>query len=244
MSRVGSTTRSGARVGSSSNALRMRTASTPICRIGCSTVVSGGVVERRLGDVVEADHREVARDREPAGSRRGHDRERHPVVGREDRRRPHVECQQPVRRLARRLRLEAAFPDEHRVEGDPRLLERVPVRRLPQSSRLEVGAPGDEADAPVAEPDQVLDGGDGAEEVLRIDRRERGRTDVVVDGDDRRAGRRIDAARCDEDDAVRERAADPRQVATLPAGLVGLLPAAGEDDELEPRAAGCPRRPP
>ena len=29
---------------------------------------------------------------------------------------------------------------------------------------------------------------------------------------------------------------DPREVAALPAGLVGLLPAAGEDDELEPRA--------
>ena len=135
-----------------------------------------------------------------------------------------------------RLRLEATFPDELRVEGDPCLLECVPVRGLPQSSRLEIGSPGDETDAPMAEPDQVLDGGDGAEKVLRIDRRERGRTDVVVDGDHRRAGRRIDAARCDEDDAVGERAADPREVAALPAGLVGLLPAAGEDDELEPRA--------
>ena len=49
MSRVGSTTRSGIRVGSSSNASRIRTASTPICRIGCSTVVSGGVASADSG---------------------------------------------------------------------------------------------------------------------------------------------------------------------------------------------------
>ena len=57
--------------------------------------------------------------------------------------------------------------------------------------------------------------------------------DVVVDGDHRRARRRVDAARCDEDDTVRERAADACEVAAFPAGLVGLLSAAGEDDELE-----------
>ena len=83
--------------------------------------------ECRLRDVVEADDRQIARYLEPACSRRGHDRKRHPVVGREDRRRPPLECQQPVRRLARRLRLVAAFPDEDRVEGDSCLLERLPV---------------------------------------------------------------------------------------------------------------------
>ena len=59
----------------------------------------------------------------------------------------------------------------------------------------------------------------------------------MVDRDDRRAERLVDAARRDEDRAVRERAADPREVAPLPAGLVGGLPAAGEDDELVARVA-------
>ncbi len=126
--------------------------------------------------------------------------------------------------LRARLRLKATLLHEHRVEGDSCLLERVPVRGLPQASRLEIGSPGDETDAPMAEPDEVLDGGDGAEEVLRVNGRQRGRTDVVVDSDHRRAGGSIDAAGRDEDDTVRERAADPREVAALPAGLVGLLP--------------------
>ncbi len=55
----------------------------------------------RLRDVVEADDRQIARYREPAGGRRGHDCECHPVVGREDRRRARLECQQPVRCFAR-----------------------------------------------------------------------------------------------------------------------------------------------
>ena len=54
----------------------------------------------------------------------------------------------------------------------------------------------------------------------------------MIDGDDRRAERHIDAARGDEEGAVAQRPADPREIAALPADLVGGAPTAGEDDEL------------
>ena len=89
----------------------------------------------------------------------------------------------------------------------------------------------------MTEPEQVLGRGDRPLQVLRVDGRQGRRLDVVVDRDDGRAERLVDAARRDEDRAVCECAADPREVAPFPAGLVGRLAAAGEDDELVARVA-------
>ena len=54
----------------------------------------------------------------------------------------------------------------------------------------------------------------------------------MIDGDDGRAERHIDAARGDEERAVAQRPADPREIPALPADLVGGAPTPGEDDEL------------
>ena len=93
----GSVTDSGAplpwRISSSS-----RTVPSPICRIGCATVVSGGSSVAREADVVEADEGEIVRDAQLAASCRVDDAHRHLVVEAEDRRR-RVPC---VRAAARR----------------------------------------------------------------------------------------------------------------------------------------------
>ena len=235
MSRVGSTTRSGARSGVSSSAIRMRTASTPICRIGCSTVVSGGVVSADSGTLskpmTESRRGSRARGQSPRESPRAPSR-------RWPRRSPSAVPRAPAARSSPRAPSRAGSRLPGRAAGRR--------RRPPARARAGMRPPGA---APTRgrlarrrtrcaddRARQVLDGGDGAEKVLGVDGRQCRRADVVVDRDHRRAGRRIDAARRDEDDAVRERAADPREVAALPAGLVGLLPAAREDDELVARA--------
>ena len=93
--------------------------------------------------------------------------------------------------------------------GRSRPRERLAVALLAQARRLEVGAPGEEPDAAVAEADQV-----------RVARRPRGcrsrrragrRRRAVVDGHDRRTGRDLDDGGGDQDRSVGERAADPRR---------------------------------
>ncbi len=84
--------------------------------------------------------------------------------------------------------------------------------------------------------EQVLGRHDGAVQVVGIDRGEARRADVVIDGDDRRAERHIDAARGDEQRAVAQRPADPREIAALPADLVDGTPTPREDHEFVARA--------
>ena len=85
-------------------------ASCPSWRIGCCTVVSGGCGERGLGDVVEADHRQLPGhvDAQLGGDLEG--RQRGDVVGREDRGRRVRQRQQRPRRLARLLGVEGTEP--------------------------------------------------------------------------------------------------------------------------------------
>ncbi len=72
----------------------------------------------------------------------------------------------------------------------PAARERLAVAALAQPRRLEVGPAGEEADPPVPELEQVLGRRDGAVQVVRVDGRQVGGADVVVDRDDRRAERR------------------------------------------------------
>ena len=60
------------------------TALRPIDSIGCRTVVSGGSVQLINSRVVEADHGEVARNRQTVVPRRPHDPERHDVARADD----------------------------------------------------------------------------------------------------------------------------------------------------------------
>ena len=124
---------------------------------------------------------------------------------------------------------EPALLHEVRIERDAGQLEREAIAGLAAARRLEVGASGEESDAAMAEPEQVLGGGDGTLEVLGVDGRERRSAEVRVDGDDGMGGVDLDHGRRDQDDAVGERAAEAGEVATLPA-LLGAHP--GVDHEL------------
>ncbi len=81
--------------------------------------------------------------------------------------------------------------------------------------------------------DEVLGDGHGAFEVLGVDRRELRPTHVGVDGDDGLVRHDVDDRWRDEDRAIRERAAQPRHVATFPA--LGAVLAGGVDDQVEVR---------
>ena len=63
-----------------------------------------------------------------------------------------------------------------------------------------------------------------------------GRAGVRVDGDDRGGVADVDDGRGDEDDPVGERAAEPGDVAPLPAGVLLAVAAAGVDDQLVVRS--------
>ncbi len=201
-SRVGRTTCGGRFDGSSIRPSSMRTASSPMRWMGCSIVVSGGSQSADSGTLSKPiterspGHRQAERMRD-------RDRlDRRCVVGREDRGRPRLSQQQVARRLACRLGLVLADANEARVERNARGVERLPVALLAQPGRLEIGAPGDEADSAMAEIEQVLRGGDGAVQVVRVDGRKRRRPHVVVDRDDRRGRAEVDAARRHEHRAV------------------------------------------
>ena len=129
----------------------MRTAASPCAWIDWSTVVSGGMVERRLGDVVEADDRHVVGhpDAELGGG--AHRLDRRQVVGGEDRGRSRPAGQQLARRRLGGLLLEAADQDEIGIEGDAGRVERGAVAGFASPRRLEVGAAGEERDPAVAE---------------------------------------------------------------------------------------------
>ena len=187
---VGSTTCSGRLDGSSIRPISIRTASSPMRWIDCSIVVSGGSQSADSGTLSKPMTERSPGTISPRRARDGDRLDRRDVVRREDRGRRGSRSEQLARRLARGLRPEPADADEARVERDARRVERPPVALLAQPGRLEVGPAGEEADAPVAEPDQVLGRRDGAVQVVRVDGRQGGRAHVVVDGDDRR-GRRL-----------------------------------------------------
>ncbi len=110
------------------------------------------------------------------------------------------------------------------------------VALLAQSRRFEVAATAEEPDPAVAELDQVPRGRERTLEVLRRERRERGRAGVRVDGHDRLIRVHLGDGRCDQDGAVGERAAETRHVPPLPADVVAAV-TAGVDDQLVLAAA-------
>ena len=85
----------------------------------------------------------------------------------------------------RRLELVPADADELGIDVDAGGGEGVVIALLAQPGRLEVGAAGEEADAPVAEADEVLGGGDRPGQVVGVDAGHGRGTGVRVDGDDR-----------------------------------------------------------
>ena len=142
--------------------------------------------ERRLGDVVEPDDGEIVGHGEPERPGDDHRLDRRHVVRGEDRRRPSSALEQVAGGLGRGVGPVAADADQGGVERDACRLQRVAVAPLAEPRGLEVGASGEEADAPVAELDQVLGRLDRALEVVGVHRRERRGAHVVVDGDERR----------------------------------------------------------
>ena len=156
-------------------------ASDPICWIGWLMVVSGGVVMRRLGHVVEPDDGEVVGDRQAELASDLHRGDGRQVVGGEDRGRALREREQLARRAPAASRAVAAHSHELGVDGDAGGGHRRPVALLAQPRGLEVGAPAEEADAAVPELEQVL-GRDARRRRSCPSRRSAGPTD-------RRAGR-------------------------------------------------------
>src|SRR5690606_14238536 len=112
------------------------------------------VAARGLGDVVEADDGQVARDVEPQVPRDLHRGERREVVRREDRGRTVGEREQLAGGAARRLDPVVAGAHERRVYRDACGGERLAVALLAETRRLEVVTAAEEGDAPVTEPDE------------------------------------------------------------------------------------------
>ena len=123
-------------------------ASWPICRIGCCTVVSGGCGQRRLGDVVEPDHRELGRDVDAQLGGDVEGGEGGDVVGREDRGRRVGQRRAAARAASRRLLgLEGAErAAASSSTGRPAAAMRLAVALLAQLGGDQVGAAGDHAD--------------------------------------------------------------------------------------------------
>ena len=142
----------------------------------------------------------------------------------------------------RRLELVPADANEVGVEVDAGGGEGVVVALLAQPRRLEVGTTAEEADPSVTEADEVLGRGDRSGEVVGVDVGHRRGAGVRVDGDDQPGLADVVDGRGDEDDPVGQRAAQPRHVAALPAGVVEAVAAAGVDDQLVARRLDRPGR--
>ena len=116
--------------------------------------------ERGLGDVVEPDHRQVLRKHRCRAARATFIVwMAETVVGGEDRRR----AARPSRAARGPARRRTPACSRRRGPGRARSRSRPspgrPVALLAAAGRLEVGAPGEEADAAVPEPEEVLSGG-------------------------------------------------------------------------------------
>src|SRR5690349_14438665 len=156
--------------------VRQRPAGHPVeqCRAGGEPQVErrqpdGGerrVKERRQGDVVEADHRDVVGDPEARLADRCDRPERDDVAGHERRVDRALREQLGHRRVAA-ARVERGLRDERLVVGDPGGLERGPVAVAPFLGRgVRQRRVRDAGDPAPAQADQVLDRPPGAAHVV------------------------------------------------------------------------------
>ena len=185
------------------------------------SVVSGGCAERRLGDVVEADHRQVvaaprAPGRRPTLDRRDAPRcrwRRRSAVGRSGGGRA-----AGARRLGRGRRVVVADQHERLVDRHAGRGQRLAVALLAQLRRTP-GRAGRSASRSAGgrASSRCSVASSRAAQVVRVDRRHARRAGVRVDRDDRRAVVDVDDRRGDQHRAVDQRAAQPREVAPLPA---------------------------
>ena len=95
---------------------------------------------RRLGDVVEADHRKLIGDGDPELCSDAEHRDRRQVVRREDRGRSVHEREQVVRELAGGVLLVATDDHQRRVEGDSGLQQRAAIAGVAQHGGAQVRA--------------------------------------------------------------------------------------------------------
>jgi hypothetical protein len=108
-------------------------------------------------DVVEAHERDIVRDFQ-AGAAHGFDRaERNEVVHCEHGRRRFLHCEEPAHSEEPPVGIRRLYLDERRVERKVRSLQRVLVTLPALTGGRDLVALDDEADALVAEADQVLD---------------------------------------------------------------------------------------
>ena len=112
--------------------------------------------DRRQLGVVEADHREIVRDLQPAPVRGVQHADRDVVVEAEDRGRRVGQRQQLLGRLGAARHPPVGVGDELGVEQHPRGRERGAEADQPLLGRIPAGRAGDRADPAVAEAEQML----------------------------------------------------------------------------------------
>ena len=132
--------------------------------------------QRRLGhrcgrDIVEANHGDVLGDRKTRIAQTPDRAHRHAVVESEDSSQLRLLRQQIGGGLVAALRREIAKRNQIGVIGQICLAECVAISIQPAGERSDGPGGADDADAPVAEADQVLGGGTGALSIVGVDRR-------------------------------------------------------------------------
>jgi hypothetical protein len=166
----------------------------------------GRVDHVRERDVVEADQRDLTLEPGPAQRAQSPDREK--VLAREDCGGRIAEAEQLVDSGGSRLRVANVRSHERGVGIDAGALERLPVAAQALARRRDREQVSQEADAPVADREQVLDRGFGAARVVGDNAVGVEVRSGAVDEDERGAGstllveKRVVTACRDDDDAV------------------------------------------
>ena len=217
------------------------TAPSDISATGWRMVVSSGQIVVASG-VSSKPQTERSRGHVETLAMRRRDRRRgHVVIAGEDRGRHRFEREQVLGRLQPGTIGEVAGGDQLLVERDPRFLEGGAIALLAKAAGGMIGPAGDEADAAMAEADQMAGHFERGAEIVDADRGERRGRTGRAGRDDRDAGAEQPA---DEDFGVAERrrqdhAVDARIDQRIRGRrLVGVEPVALDDQlGVDPAAA-------